>query len=97
MVARLPGYNVQSPAPTIEAVEGDGVRIFVTNTLPEHTIVHWHSMRLPSGMDGVRGLSQPTIKPGETLAHEYVLQKSGTFMYHLHADETLRMARGIKG
>lgn len=46
MMARLWGYNGQSPGPTIEAVEGDKVRIFVTNKLPEHTTVHWHGMAL---------------------------------------------------
>jgi hypothetical protein len=53
MVAHLWGYNGQSPGPTIEAVEGDKVRIFVTNKLPEHTTVHWHGLLLPNGMDGV--------------------------------------------
>ena len=53
MKAHLWGYNGQSPGPTIEAVEGDKVRIFVTNKLPEHTTVHWHGMLLPCGMDGV--------------------------------------------
>ena len=59
MTAYLWGYNGQSPGPTIEAVEGDRVRIFVTNRLPEHTTIHWHGMILPSGMDGVGGLTQP--------------------------------------
>jgi FtsP/CotA-like multicopper oxidase with cupredoxin domain len=56
--ARLWGYNGQSPGPTIEVVEGDRVRIFVTNKLPEHTSIHWHGQRLPNGMDGVSGLTQ---------------------------------------
>ncbi|MBM3540363.1 MAG: copper oxidase, partial [Alphaproteobacteria bacterium] len=59
MKANLWGYNGQSPGPTIECVEGDKVRIFVTNKLPEHTTIHWHGILLPSGMDGVGGLSQP--------------------------------------
>ena len=59
MKAHLWGYNGQSPGPTIEVVEGDRVRIFVTNRLPEHTSVHWHGQRLPNGMDGVAGLNQP--------------------------------------
>ena len=54
MKANLWGYNGQSPGPTIEVVEGDRVRIFVTNKLPEHTSIHWHGQRLPNGMDGVR-------------------------------------------
>ena len=67
MKANLWGYNGQTPGPTIEAVEGDKVRIFVTNKLPEHTTVHWHGMLLPNGMDGVGGLTQPHIPPGQDL------------------------------
>ncbi|MFZ5673409.1 MAG: multicopper oxidase family protein [Pseudomonadota bacterium] len=97
MVANLWGYNGQSPGPTIEAVEGDKVRIFVTNRLPEHTSIHWHGQLLPNGMDGVGGLTQPHIKPGQTFVYEYQLQKSGTFMYHPHADEMVQMAMGMMG
>lgn len=97
MKAHLWGYNGQSPGPTIEAVEGDKVRIFVTNKLPEHTTVHWHGMLLPNGMDGVGGLTQPHIKPGKTFVYEFVMQKSGTFMYHPHADEMVQMAMGMMG
>jgi FtsP/CotA-like multicopper oxidase with cupredoxin domain len=97
MTAHLWGYNGQSPGPTIEAVEGDKVRIFVTNKLPEHTTVHWHGMLVPNGMDGVGGLTQPHIKPGKTFVYEFVLKKSGTFMYHPHADEMVQMAMGMMG
>ncbi|AJG24645.1 Multicopper oxidase [Cupriavidus basilensis] len=97
MTAHLWGYNGQSPGPTIECVEGDKVRIFVTNKLPEHTTVHWHGVILPSGMDGVGGLSQPHIKPGKTFVYEFVMGKSGTFMYHPHSDEMVQMAMGMMG
>src|SRR5213075_2368396 len=85
MVAKMWGYNGQSPGPTIEVVEGDRVRIFVTNKLPEHTSVHWHGQILPSGMDGVSGVSQPAIQPGKTFVYEFVAKHAGTFMYHPHA------------
>jgi len=97
MKANLWGYNGSSPGPTIEAVEGDYVRFFVTNRLPEHTTIHWHGQLLPSGMDGVGGLSQPHIKPGETYVYEFQLKKSGSFMYHPHADEMVQMAMGMMG
>lgn len=97
MQANLWGYNGQSPGPTIEAVEGDHVRIFVTNKLPEETTVHWHGLLLPSGMDGVSGLTQPPIGVGKTFVYEFVLQRSGTFMYHPHADEMVQMAMGMMG
>jgi len=97
MTANLWGYNGQSPGPTIEAVEGDCVRIFVTNKLPEVTSVHWHGVLVPSGMDGVTGLTQAGIAVGKTYVYEFVLQRSGTFMYHPHADEMTQMAMGMMG
>ena len=97
MMANLWGYNGQSPGPTIEVVEGDRVRIFVTNRLPEHTSVHWHGQRLPNGMDGVTGLTQPGIAPGKTFVYEFVAKRPGTFMYHPHADEMTQMAMGMMG
>jgi FtsP/CotA-like multicopper oxidase with cupredoxin domain len=97
MRAHLWGYNGQSPGPTIEVVEGDRVRIFVTNRLSEATSIHWHGQRLPNGMDGVSGLNQPSIKPGQTFVYEFRAQRAGTFMYHPHADETTQMAMGMMG
>ena len=91
------GYNGQTPGPTIEAVEGDRVRLLVTNHLPEHTSIHWHGIFLPNGMDGVGGLTQPQIKPGETFVYEFTLRQHGTYMYHPHADETVQMAMGMMG
>jgi FtsP/CotA-like multicopper oxidase with cupredoxin domain len=97
MTARLWGYNGQTPGPTIEAVEGDKVRIFVTNKLPEHTTIHWHGMLLPNGMDGVGGLTQPHIPVGKTFVYEFEIKGSGTFMYHPHSDEMVQMAMGMMG
>ncbi|NBW55223.1 MAG: twin-arginine translocation signal domain-containing protein, partial [Betaproteobacteria bacterium] len=97
MKAHLWGYNGQSPGPTIEVVQGDRVRVFVTNKLPEHTSVHWHGQRLPNGMDGVTGLTQPAIAIGKTFVYEFEAQRAGTFMYHPHADEMTQMAMGMMG
>jgi FtsP/CotA-like multicopper oxidase with cupredoxin domain len=97
MKAHLWGYNGQSPGPTIEVVEGDRVRMFVTNRLPEKTSIHWHGQRLPNGMDGVSGLTQPAIMPGKSFVYEFVAKLPGTFMYHPHADEMTQMAMGLMG
>jgi manganese oxidase len=91
------GYNGSTPGPTIEAFEGDRVRLLVTNRLPEGTSVHWHGVLLPNGMDGVSGLTQPKIRPGETYAYEFTLRQSGTLMYHPHFDEMTQMALGMMG
>ncbi len=97
MVVNAWGYNGQTPGPTIEAVEGDRVRIYVTNRLPEWTTIHWHGMRLPNGMDGVGGVTQPHIPPGRTGVYEFTVRDSGTFMYHPHADEMVQIALGLMG
>jgi FtsP/CotA-like multicopper oxidase with cupredoxin domain len=97
MVVNAWGYNGATPGPTIEGVEGDRVRIFVKNELPEWTAIHWHGMRLPNGMDGVGGLTQPDIPAGKTGVYEFTFEESGTYMYHPHADEMVQMAMGLMG
>src|SRR5256884_3845821 len=91
------GFNGRVHGPTIEAIEGERVRIYVTNKLPEATSIHWHGIILPNGMDGVGGLTQPHIQPGETYKYEFTLKQSGTQMYHPHSDEMLQMALGMQG
>lgn len=91
------GYNGRTIGPTIEAVEGDRVRIYVTNRLPEPTSVHWHGIILPSGMDGVAGLSHAPIPSGETYRYEFDLNQFGTYMYHPHYDEMTQQALGMMG
>jgi manganese oxidase len=91
------GYNGSTPGPTIEAVEGDRLRLYVSNRLPEATTVHWHGLVLPNGMDGVAGLTQPAIPPGETYVYEFPLKYPGTFMYHPHFDEMTQIALGMTG
>ena len=91
------GYNGRVHGPLIEAVEGDLVRIYVTNRLPAGTSVHWHGLFLPNGMDGVAGLNQKAIAPGETYKYEFRLRQHGTFMYHAHHDEMTQMALGMTG
>ncbi len=97
MLIKAWGYNGRTPGPTIEAVEGDRVRIYVTNKLPEPTAVHWHGLLLPSGMDGVQGLTQRGIPPGETFAYEFTLRQHGTQMYHSHGDEMTQIGLGAMG
>lgn len=97
MRAKCWGFNGRVHGPTIEAAEGDRVRIFVTNNLPAASSVHWHGILLPNGMDGVGGLTQKNIQPGETFRYEFTLRQHGTHMYHSHHDEMTQMALGTMG
>ncbi|MEZ4362146.1 MAG: multicopper oxidase domain-containing protein [Kofleriaceae bacterium] len=91
------GYNGRTPGPLIEVTQGDRCRFYVTNKLPEPTTVHWHGVIVPSGMDGVAGLSQPAIPAGKTFRYEYTFLKAGTFLYHPHFDEMTQIAFGMVG
>jgi FtsP/CotA-like multicopper oxidase with cupredoxin domain len=91
------GYNGQVHGPTIEVVQGDRLRIYVTNKLPAATVMHWHGLHLPNGMDGVGGLTQRPIQPGETFKYEFTVWQHGTYMYHAHHDEMTQMALGMLG
>jgi len=73
--AKCWGYNGRTPGPVIEAVEGDRVRIYVTNKLPEPTSTHWHGVFVPNGMDGVGGLTQESIPSGKTFKYEFTLRQ----------------------
>jgi manganese oxidase len=95
--AKCWAYNGHVNSTMIEAVEGERVRIYVTNRLPIATSVHWHGIYLPNGMDGVAGLTQPYIKPGETAKYEWTLRQHGTFMFHSHHDEMTQMGMGLIG
>ena len=97
LAAHCWGYNGQVHGPTLEAVEGDRVRIYVTNRLPASTSIHWHGIIVPSGMDGVAGLSHRAIEPGETYRYEFTINHHGTFQYHSHHDEMTQMAMGLTG
>lgn len=91
------GYNGQTPGPTIEAVEGDKIRIYLENRLPEPTSMHWHGVILPNGMDGVVGINQRPIEPGQTYKYEWTVRQHGTQMYHPHFDEMVQQAMGMMG
>jgi FtsP/CotA-like multicopper oxidase with cupredoxin domain len=78
------GYNGSLPGPTIEANEGDRVRIILHNKLPEPTSMHWHGIETPTDMDGVPFISQPPIEPGGSFTYEFTLHQNGTFFYHSH-------------
>jgi FtsP/CotA-like multicopper oxidase with cupredoxin domain len=91
------GYNGSVHGPVIEVAELDRVRIYVTNRLPAATTVHWHGVLVPNGMDGVGGLTQKAIQPGETFTYEFTFHQSGTVMYHSHHDEMTQIALGMTG
>ncbi|MEQ1801870.1 MAG: copper resistance system multicopper oxidase [Gammaproteobacteria bacterium] len=77
--------NGSLPAPILHWREGDTVTVRVTNQLTEPTSIHWHGILVPTGMDGVPGLSFAGIAPGETFTYQFPVRQSGTYWYHSHS------------
>jgi FtsP/CotA-like multicopper oxidase with cupredoxin domain len=90
-------YDGTVPGPTLRLRRGEPAKIIVENKLDEDTTVHWHGIRLPNAMDGVPGLTQPPIKPGETFTYEFTPPDAGTFWYHPHANSLQQLGRGLAG
>jgi len=78
------GFNGSCPGPTIQANQGDRVRIILDNHLPESTTIHWHGLEVPIAMDGVPYISQRPIPPGGRFIYEFTLHQEGTYFYHSH-------------
>ena len=91
------GYDGKVPGPTLHLRQGEPVRIVVENKLDQDTTVHWHGIRVPNAMDGVPGLTQPPIKPGESFTYEFTPPDAGTFWYHPHANSLQQLGRGLAG
>jgi FtsP/CotA-like multicopper oxidase with cupredoxin domain len=90
-------YGGRVPGPEIRLRQGQPARIVVHNRLPEETTVHWHGVRLPNAMDGVPGLTQPSIKPGTEFIYAFTPPDAGTFWYHPHANSLEQLGRGLAG
>ena len=73
------------PSPILRWKEGDRVTLDVTNNLAHDSSIHWHGIILPTGMDGVPGLSFGGIKPGESFRYQFDVNQSGTYWYHSHS------------
>jgi FtsP/CotA-like multicopper oxidase with cupredoxin domain len=90
------GFNNTLPGPVLKASKGDTISVKVKNTLSEATMIHWHGVRLPAGMDGT-GEAQAPIQPGEEFEYRFTVPDAGTFWYHSHQNETEQMERGMYG
>ena len=88
-------YNGTVPGPMIRVTEGVQVRIIVKNELPDPTTIHWHGVEVPNAMDGVPGITQDPIQPGETFTYEFTAKPAGTFMYHSHYEGDIQVGAGL--
>lgn len=88
-------YDGKFPGPEIRAKEGERLRITLKNNLPEGTSIHWHGIHQKgtNNMDGIPGLTQPSIPAGASFVYDFVANASGTYFYHPHSG--LQIERGL--
>jgi FtsP/CotA-like multicopper oxidase with cupredoxin domain len=90
-------YNKQIPGPTIRIKKGDTLKINFKNELPQETTIHFHGVRVPNAMDGVPGVTQDPIKPGESFLYEFTPKDAGTFWFHPHVRTAEQVEKGLYG
>ena len=94
-VIKAMAYNGQIPGPEIRLTEGERMRITLQNALSEPTTIHWHGVDVPNAMDGVPGVTQKPVQPGETFVYEFEARPAGTRWYHTHVQEHRQLDLGL--
>ena len=90
-------FNGTVPGPQLRVTEGDRVKVTLVNHLPDATSIHWHGIRVPDAEDGVAGITQDAVRPGDSYVYEFIANDAGTFWYHSHQDTSGQIPRGMLG
>lgn len=90
-------YNDQVPGPVLRVRLGEAVEVELKNDLPQPTTIHWHGVRVPNAQDGVPGVTQDAVEPGETFTYKFVPKDAGTFWFHPHHQSAEQVGRGLYG
>ncbi len=91
------GFNNSTPGPELRVKQGETLSVRFENRMDEGTAVHWHGIRLNNAMDGVPGVTQPLVGPGETFDYEFTVPDAGTYWYHSHHQSWEQVAKGLYG
>ena len=91
------GYDGLLPGPVLRVPQGGRLTRRLVNELPVPTSIHWHGIRIDNAMDGVAGLTQDPVPPGESFDYEFTVPDAGTYWYHAHTNSMEQVARGLSG
>lgn len=91
------GFNGTVPGPELRVHQGDHVRVTLVNNLPDATSIHWHGVNVPNAADGVAGLTQDAVQPGQSYTYDFIATDPGTYWYHSHQDTSNQVPRGLLG
>ncbi|MFE7061622.1 multicopper oxidase family protein [Sutcliffiella sp. NPDC057660] len=90
-------FNGSVPGSQIRVQEGEDITIHLKNELKDPVSIHWHGLPIPNAMDGIPGVTQNAVQPGETFTYEFTATVTGTYMYHTHQDGVNQLDKGLYG
>ena len=91
------GFNGQYPGPLLRVAQHSRIVVRFTNAIDLPSTIHWHGLRLENRFDGVPGVSQDPVAPGETFVYEVVFPDAGLYWYHPHVREDIQQDGGLYG
>jgi len=91
------GFNGTTPGPALRVRQGDRLSVRFDNQTDQPSSVHWHGIRIENAMDGVPGMTQPVVAPGESFDYAFAVPDAGTFWYHSHNRSWEQVAKGLFG
>ena len=97
MATQVMFYNQSIPGPVIRIPQGRESTIRFKNALDEPSSVHWHGLRIDNAMDGVPGMTQQPVLPGETFDYRLTPPDAGSYWYHTHQRSWAQLALGLAG
>lgn len=90
-------YDGVAPGPTIRVTQGDLVVVTLINHLPFGVTIHWHGVDVPNSSDGVAGVTQNAVQPGDSYTYRFIAKDAGTYWYHSHQFSYEETTAGLYG
>jgi len=90
-------FNGTAPGPTLRVRQGDEVVVTLVNHLSFGVTIHWHGVRVANAADGVAGVTQDAVKPGQSYVYRFIPLDAGTYWYHSHQFSFEETVNGLYG
>lgn len=89
---------LRTSGPELRVKQGDLVEVVLTNeNVGDGVTIHWHGVDVPNAEDGVAGVTQDAVLPGESYTYRFRAEQVGTFWYHSHQVSSVEVQRGLFG
>ncbi|MFT4099076.1 MAG: multicopper oxidase family protein [Rhodoblastus sp.] len=93
------GYDGSVPGPLLRVRQGDELKVRLANKLDQPTSLHWQGLLGDNANDGVAGLTQKPVAPGQSFDYRFAANAAGTFLYKpaIQPHNVEQISRGLAG